>query len=257
MDFLKAVNPDSVPDWQTFVKVDIFRPVRLLFTEPIVFIASCMGGTAMAIIYLFTEALPHIYEAMGMNQEQSSLPFLAIGLGFILNVPGRILDYRMANAHSKSHSLSPEYKLRGLAYAAPTLAASLWCFAWTIPPKVHGLHWIVSAASLLGVGYGRNELAIVLNGYMADSYLSYSASAFAAYALVRCLLSATFPLFAPMMFQSLGANVAVSILAGAMTVFSVFPLLFQRHGKSIRERSKFAQHSIQVYKENTVENDGS
>ncbi|CAG7960125.1 unnamed protein product [Penicillium salamii] len=258
MRSLQAVNPDSVPDWKAFVTVDLFRPVRLLFTEPIVFAVSAMSGTAMAIIYLFTEALPHIYEDMGINKEQSSLPFLAIGFGFILNIPGRILDHRTANVQCKNNrSLPPEYKLRGLAFAAPALAAALWWFAWTIPPDITGVHWSVSVIALLGVGYGRNELAIVLTGYIADSYLLYSASAFAAYALMRSILSATFPLFAPVMFQSLGANVAVSVLAATMTVFSIVPILFQRHGKAIRERSKFAQYSLKIYKETTVEKDGT
>ncbi|KAJ5902007.1 MFS general substrate transporter [Penicillium taxi] len=258
MHSLEAFNPDSVPDWQKFVKNDLFRPVRLLFTEPIVFAVSIMGGTAMAIIYLFTEALPTIYQAMGLSQEKSSLPFLAIGLGFLFNIPGRILEYQTANAYCKEkHSLSPEHKLKGLVFAAPALAAALWCFAWTIPPNVHNVHWIFSVISLLVVGYGRNEIAIVLTGYMANSYLSYSSSAFAANALMRSILSATFPLFAPMMFKALGANVSVSILASTMTVFSVIPLLFQRHGKSIRERSKFAQYSMSMYEKTTVEKDGS
>lgn len=258
IDTLEALNPDSVPDWQTFVRVDLARPLRLLFTEPIVFAVSVIGGTSMAIIYLFTEALPHIYEAQGFNHEQSSLPFLAIGLGFVFNIPGRVSDIRTANAlRENGCSPPPEYKLGGLTFAAPVLALALWWFAWTIPPAVQGIHWMVSILALLAIGYGRNELSIILTGYMADSYSAYTGSAFAAYGLSRAILSAVFPLFAPVMFDSLGANVAVSVLAGTMTVFIIIPLLFQRHGRAIRERSKFAKYSMKVYQETSIEKDGT
>ncbi|KAJ5225329.1 hypothetical protein N7468_006554 [Penicillium chermesinum] len=218
IDSLQALNHDKPPDWQTFVSNKL--------------------GTALGIIYLFTEALPHIYEDMGLNQEQSSLPFFALGFASIFNIPGRIIDHQAAKKKDKGeHLASPEYKLKGLTFAAPVLALGLWWFAWTIPP-----------------GF---KLAIVLNGYLADSYLSYSSSVFAAVGLTRAVMSAMFPLFAPPMFEALGSNIAVSVLAAAMTVFSLFPFLFQRYGAWLRARSKFAQHSIQVYKENTVENDGS
>ncbi|CAG8166889.1 unnamed protein product [Penicillium salamii] len=258
IETLECLNHDSVPDMKTFVQVNLGRPVKLLCTEPIVFCVSFMGGTAMAIIYLLTEALPKIYEAKGFDHEQSSLPFLALGIGFIFNVPGRLADVRTANALRKNDChVPPEYKLAGLKFAAPILAGALWWFAWTIPPTIQGVHWIVSVFALLAIGYGRNELSIVLTGYLADSYSAYTGSAFAAWGLLRAILSAVFPLFAPVMFDALGANVAVSVLAGAMTVFMIIPLSFRRYGKALRERSKFAQYSMQRYKETTVEKDGT
>ncbi|KAJ5354508.1 hypothetical protein N7541_005552 [Penicillium brevicompactum] len=258
IETLEPLNHDTVPDWQTFVTVDLGRPLKLLFTEPIVFSASLMGGTAMAIIYLLTEALPHIYEAKGFNHQQSSLPFLAIGLGFILNIPGRLVDVRAVNELRRNDCfIAPEYKLSGLKFAAPVLAGALWWFAWTIPPSIQGVHWIVSVLALLGIGYGRSEIMIILTGYLADSYSAYTGSAFAAWGLVRSVLSAVFPLFAPAMFDNLGANVGVSVLAATMTVFIIVPILFRIYGKRLRERSKFAQYSMQRYKETTVEQDGT
>jgi hypothetical protein len=216
-----------------------------------------MGGTAMAILYLLTEALPRIYEAKGFNPQEASLPFLALGIGFIFNIPGRILEHRAANAIRKTAcSLDPEYRLGGLTFAAPALAGALWWFAWTIPPLVQGVHWVVPVLALLAIGYGRNELSIVLTGYMADGYSSYAGSAIAAWSLTRAVLSAIFPLFAPVMFSALGANIAVSVLAATMTVFIIIPIMFQRYGKTIRERSKFAAYSMQVYQKHTVEKHG-
>lgn len=193
MESLEAVNPDSVPDWKIFVQRDILRPVRLLFTGLIVLAVSAMGGTAVAIIYLFTEALLHIYEAMGINKKQSSLPFLAIGLAFMLNVPGNPLQERSSSATRIQVERTDFCGLRSSSISVVVCLEIL---------PGSDLSWIVSVIALLGVGYGRNELAIVL------------------------------------------------------TPRSV-PFLFQRHGRSIRKRSKFAQYSMKISKETTVEKDGT
>lgn len=254
---LKALNPDHTPDMRTFARVALFRPVQLFFTEPIVFMVSIMSAVAFALIYLFTEALPPIYRSMGFSNTTCSLPFLAIGVGLISGLLTRIADHRTIVKHkAEGRLIEPEHKLLGFSIGAPLLAGGLWWFAWTIPPKIVGITWIASVMPLVLIGYALNEFDSVLAGYLADSYLSYAASGFAALSLVRTSLSAAFPLFATEMFDRLGANVAVSILAAFATLFCVIPPLFNKYGKLIRARSKFARYSLQVYQENGVDKDG-
>ncbi|EFE34070.1 uncharacterized protein ARB_07021 [Trichophyton benhamiae CBS 112371] len=254
---LKALNPDHTPDMKTFARIALFRPLKLFFTEPIVFMVATISAVAFALIYLFTEALPPIYEDLGFSSANSSLPFLAIGIGLISGVLTRIFDHRMITRYQREGKvLQPEHKLVGFSIGAPVLAVGLWWFAWTIPPRVPGVHWVVSAISLVLIGYALNEFDAVLAGYLADSYLSYSASGFAALSLVRSTLSAVFPLFAGRMYEVLGANLATSILAALATVFCIIPPLFTRYGPRIRARSKFARYSLQVYQENGVDKDG-
>lgn len=256
-DKLEALNPDSTPDFRTFVRTALFRPLRLFFTEPIVFACSIMQGACVALIYLFTEALPPIYQSMGFDPAPSSLPFFAIGLGFLLNILTRMWDFRVVKKQKEAGLKStPEDKLTGLFFAAPALAAGLWWFAWIIPPATTHVYWFVSCVPLFFVGFALNEFATVLAGYMADSYLGYAASGFAALALARSTLSAMFPLFADKMFSALGPNVAVSVLASLATVFCAIPLIFAYYGRYLREKSKFAKYSSQVYAENTVDQEG-
>jgi hypothetical protein len=106
------------------------------------------------------------------------------------------------------------------------------------------------------IGYAVNEFDSVLTGYLADSYLSYTASGFAALLLLRSLMSAMFPLFGTRMFDGLDANVASSILAALATLFFVVTPLFVKYGKQIRGRSKFARYSLQAYEENGVDKHG-
>ncbi|KAL4802817.1 major facilitator superfamily domain-containing protein [Aspergillus unguis] len=250
---LQALDPDQVPKLRDFVREGLLRPLRLFFTEPIVCACSLMSGCTVALLYLFTESLPSIYESMGFTNPHSNLPFFAIGIGFLPCFLIRLMDQRVAaQRHQDGLPLLPENKLMGIVLGGPFLTVGLWWFAWMVPPAVQGVHWFVSMIPLLFVGFALNEFGTVLAGYLADSYHSYAASAFAAMSLARSSLSAIFPLIAPKMFSALGANIALSILAAGALAFCPIPFIFRYYGRSLRQRSKFAQYSLRVYEENTM-----
>jgi hypothetical protein len=62
-------------------------------------------------------------------------------------------------------------------------------------------------------------------------------------------MSGIVPLFTRQMFEGLGANVAVSILAGVASLFCIVPPLFLCFGERIRQRSKFASYSWKIHEE--------
>ncbi|KAL2823882.1 major facilitator superfamily domain-containing protein [Aspergillus cavernicola] len=257
IDCLVSSNPDSAPDLRTFVRVALGRPIRLFFTELIVFTVSVMSAVATALVYLFTQALPPIYESLGFTPKQACLPFVAIGAGLSLGLLTRYLDMHLIERRRKhGHILLPEHKLAGFWIGSGVLAGALWVFAWTIPPAIQGLHWVVSILALVLIGYALNEIDYVLGGYLADSYLSYAASGLAALSLIRALLSGILPLVSSPMFGQLGPNVAVSLLAAVATAFCLVPPLFSRFGETIRARSKFAKYSLDMYHEHSVDEDG-
>ncbi|KAG6006700.1 hypothetical protein E4U21_006775 [Claviceps maximensis] len=250
---LKALNPDHTPDLKTFVQVGLSRPLRLFFTEPIVFMVSSMSAFASALIYLFTEALPPIYESMGFSATAASLCFLALAIGLPLGVLTRVRDHRMlGRCEQRGEAAEPEQKILGFCIAAPVLAGGLWWFTWTIPPAAAGIPWTVPTLALVLVGYAVNEFDTVLAGYLADSYLSYAASGFAALSILRSLMSAVFPMMATTLFAGLGANGACLALSVLATLFCAVPPLFTVYGKRIRMRSEFARFSLKIYKENSV-----
>lgn len=276
-DSLQAQNPDHTPDFRTFVRNVFLRPLYLLLTEPIVILVSILSAIAFGLIYLFTEALPVVYSLYNFTPQQSSLTFLAIALGLFLGIFLRLHDVRLlrlirhgvaassdqdlslglgADHHQPPPpTISPEDKLLGFRVAAPTLALSLWLFAWTTPPLVPRCPWPISVLALVPVGFAVNEFDAVLAGYMADSYTVYAASAFASLSILRSLASATFPLFARKMYErsgGFGPNAATSVLAGAATLACLCPVVFVRYGRKIRQVSRFAQYSLKVHDENAV-----
>ena len=143
----------------------------------------------------------------------------------------------------------------GFAFAAPALALGLGWFAWTVPPAVTGLHWAAPTTALILVGFAVNELAYVLSGYLSDSYLLYSASAFSGLAFVRAIVSGLMPLIAHEMYTGLSANIAGTILAGVATLFCIVPWIFFRYSRKLRERSPFARFSLETHHKTKVESD--
>ncbi|OBT84330.1 hypothetical protein VE02_07271 [Pseudogymnoascus sp. 03VT05] len=240
-------SADVTPNLATFGRIALIRPLRLFFTEPIVFFVSLMSAISWALIYLFAESLPSVYASLGFTGPSTSLAFIPLLLGIPLSILFRIHDQRALSRRERANlALNPEQKLTGFVIAAPALAVGLWIFAWTIPPAVPNLNWAISMIGLVLVGFATNEFACTLSGYLADSYTIYASSAFAALAFLRAVLAGIFPLFAPRMYSALGQNLASTVLAAVATCFCGAALLFMKYGKAVRQKSKFAGHSLVV-----------
>ncbi|KAL0933482.1 MFS multidrug transporter [Colletotrichum truncatum] len=219
-------------------KLDLLRPLRLLFTEPIVFLVAFISAIAFGLVYLFTEVLPMVYASLGFENGWKNLPFLALGIGMILSILTRFYDLRVLK-NSSTTFIAPESKFAGFLIGAPALAIGLWWFAWTIPPHAI-LHWAIPTAALIPIGYAVNEFDYVLAGYLSDCYETYTASSFAALALTRSFFCATFPLFGGTLFHSLNFNNASSLFATLATVLCIVPPILLRYGSRLRARSAYA-----------------
>ncbi|KAL4776471.1 subtilisin-like protein [Aspergillus nidulans var. acristatus] len=249
------------PIMGTFITADLHWTwlfyVAAIVTGILTLLLLGIRESPTALVYLFTQCLPPIYKTLGFSERQACLPFIAIGAGLSLGLLTRYLDMHLIERRRRHGTiLLPEHKLAGFWIGSGVLASALWVFAWTIPPAVQHLHWIVSVLALVLIGYALNEIDYVLGGYLADSYLSYAASGLAALSLIRALLSGILPLVSSPMFTNLGANVAVSLLAAVATLFCLVPPLFSRFGETIRARSKFAKYSLDMYQEHSVDEDG-
>ncbi|KUJ08940.1 MFS multidrug transporter [Mollisia scopiformis] len=251
----RIFNPDHTPDLRTFAKVALTRPIRLFCTEPIVFVVAIMSSVGWALIYFFTEALPIIYSNFNLSPDQSSLMFLAMGVGISIGILPRIHDWRKLKQRIVDQKpLHPEDKLIGFSFAAPSLAFGLWWLSLTVPPRSH-FHWSVTVVGLIPIGFATNEFACTLSGYLGDTYTIYASSAFAAMSFLRAILGGVFPLFGRPMYVSLGSNTATMIIASLATVFCATPILFTRYGRAIRKRSKFASYSLEVNNETQIHAD--
>lgn len=237
---LSIKHKDHVPDLRTFIRINLLRPINLFCTEPIVFAVTIMGATVEASAYLMTEVLPKLYEGFGYDIRQSGLVFLALGLGAVtLPLLTRLYDSRISK--KKSDNLQPEDKLLGFYIAAPIQTVALWWFAWTTPPFGSSLSPLISIAALVPVGFAINEFDYVLIGYICDTYTTVAGSANAPLCIIRALLIAVYPLFAPALYDNLGNNIAGSVLAAIATLYCFVAVAFWRYGARMRERSSWVK----------------
>lgn len=116
---------DCRPDMETFLRTSLTLPVRMFFTEPIVFLTSIMGATVYGAIYLFSAALPAVYQdSFHFSALQSSSVFMAIAVGVVASFLPRLYDMRLLGSRDQN-SIQPEEKLFGFYVAAPVLAIGL------------------------------------------------------------------------------------------------------------------------------------
>ena len=178
-----------------------------------------MDSVATALFYLQAESLLIVYKSLGISASQASLSLISVGIGCLLGFLPRFYDHRLLNRRWKERkNLEPEDKLFGFAVGAPILAVALWWFSWSIPPQVH-THWVVSMLALIPAGFALNDITFTLQGYLADSYTIYAASAFAGALLSRSILIANVLPFTRYMYTNISANAATSILAAAASLF--------------------------------------
>lgn len=247
-DGLYFESIDNVPSFGAFCQTSLILPVRLFCTEPIVFLTSTMAATVCAIVYVFPEAFPVVFaDAFDFAPRQCSLVNLAISVGVLNTFLPRLYDIRVSNRCRCNNVVAqPEDKIFGFLVAAPVLAIAFWWFGLTVPPLVNGLSPWIPIISLALVGFSVVEFDTVLAGYLTDTYTSHAASANASLSFLRAVLSGVLPLFGHRMFSRLGANNAMFGLAGLATLYCGVAILFAKYGKSIRLRSKFAQHAQSV-----------
>ena len=125
---IKMLNPDSAPNYRVLLQITLVRPLRLLFTEPIIMIVAALGSVTCALFYLSAEALLLIFESYGWSPQSASLSFIPIIIGCLCGFLTRLYDYqRLSNRKKSGKPLEPEHKLMGFALAAPSLAAGKIC----------------------------------------------------------------------------------------------------------------------------------
>lgn len=242
-DRLTADSVHQLPSASEFVQTTLTQPVRLFFTEPVIFWVSIMGATVYGNIYLFSEALTVVYkDGFHFSERPASLVFLSFGVGILPTFLPRIYDFMFANRrHRQGLPMEPEDKMFGFYVAAPILAIGLWWFSFTVPPLIDNITPWASIISLVLIGYATVEFDNVLSGYLTDTYMSYAASANAPMSFLRAILSGGFPLFGHQMFRGLGSNNALFILAGISTMFCGVAVWLRLKAKVLRLRSPFAE----------------
>lgn len=225
-----------------FIAVDLFRPIHMLLTEPIVaFIClyvACIFGTLFMFFGTFFYIFGNTYH---FTLIQSGLVFLAIAFGCVLGalMMGLCdgLLYRPKARLFPPHRIPPEYRLYPAMIGSVILPISLFWFGWTARPDINPTVPIVAVVLF---GLGNIGLFISSLQYMGDAYhASTVASASSANSLARYTFAAAFPFFCIQMYTKLGTGWATSLLGFVSVALLPVPWVLFRYGGKLRAKSKY------------------
>ncbi|TFK47416.1 MFS polyamine transporter [Heliocybe sulcata] len=219
----------------------LFRPFHMLVQEPILVLVTVYLAVVYGVLYSLFEALPVIFiTRRGFTIPQNGLIFIGVGIGAILgslvnlyftrHYPALIVKWRGFPP--------PEQRLFGAMAAGPCLVVGAFWLGWS--GEYAAVPWYVPALSTILIGLSVNLVFMSFLSYLVDTYLMYSASAFAANTFVRSGVAAAFPLFTVQMFTALGVNWAGTLIGFVALALAPSPFLFYKYGPAIRSRSKFA-----------------
>ncbi|KAJ6784104.1 hypothetical protein PWT90_08582 [Aphanocladium album] len=239
----KVVAPRELEetDVRQLLSVVLARPLRMLFTEPIVACCCAYLGLVYAVFYMSFQAYPLIYQGVyGLSPGETGLTYLSVGVGAAIALPifwnwDAVLD--RARARGAAWVQREEYRRLPLAcVGGPLFVISLFWMGWTARPSVH---FVVPLLAGVPFGVGMVLIFFAILNYLVDAYEIFAASANAASSTSRSVLAVVLPLASSRMFARLGIAGACSLLAGLLTLMCLIPFIFIWKGESIRARSKF------------------
>lgn len=234
-------NIDGKRSLHSLFAINLTRPIRFLFTEPITFSAALYNGFIFGVVFLFNEAYPLVFgTAHGFNTGEVGLTFAGICIG---NLIGGLIypfqnKYYLRKVRENGGKSVPEARFWMARWGAVMIPVSLFWFAWT---SYSSIHWIVPALATIFFGLGIFLVILSFLSYVVDSYQTYSASSLAGVILVRNLVGAGFPLFSTQMYEKLGNQWASSLLAFLALVLVPIPFILFYKGEAIRLRSPWAR----------------
>ncbi|GFF82660.1 uncharacterized transporter C569.05c [Aspergillus lentulus] len=242
---IHAKQEEIEVEFGELIRKNFSRPLRILFTEPILLLLSIYMAFLYGLLYLFLTAYPIVFQRIhGFSKGVGGLPYFGIIIGEFL---GGICIIMLQPWYNRRLSANkdipiPEWRLPPAIIGGVAFSGGLFWFGWS--GYRSDIHWIVPTLSGLLTGFGLFCIFLQCLNYIVDAYLVFAASALAANSVLRSIAGAGFPLFATYMFNALGVNWTGTILGCVAAILMPIPLLFYLYGPKIREKSKFAMEYI-------------
>jgi DHA1 family multidrug resistance protein-like MFS transporter len=238
---IHAKQEEIEVDFKELLVKNVARPLRILFTEPIVLLISIYMAFVYGLLYTFLTAYALVFQGVyGFNAGVGGLPYFGLVVGEIIAFIIVILmnPSYVRKLKANNNIPVPEWRLPLVMAGAPIFAAGLFWFGWT--GYTSSIPWIVPTLSGLFTGFGIFAIFLQLLNYIIDAYLMFAASAIAGNTFLRSLFGAAFPLFARYMYEGIGINYGQTLIGAVAAVLVPLPFIFYFMGRKIRAKSTFA-----------------
>ncbi|KAI1333749.1 polyamine transporter 3 [Xylariaceae sp. FL0016] len=153
------------------IKISLFRPFVLAFTEPILWFFNLWISLIYGILYLCFVAYPIVFtQHRGWGPGLSGLAFVGIGIGTMIAIVCEPLWRRIINTHPKDPKtgrVPPEATARVMIIGAILTPLGQLGFSWTCLPI--WIHWAVPIAFGIPFGMGNALSFIYGSNYLAGA----------------------------------------------------------------------------------------
>lgn len=231
----------------------VYRPVYLLFTEPVLIATTFWSAFSFGTVFLFTQSTEQVYiELYGWHVWSTGYIQIAIVIGEIL---GWFATFYGTRLYLKSASRNTETPGRPIPEARlyvsifgsfVGIVGGMFVYAWTSYPS---LPWIAPTIGLGMVGFGIQTVVSAAADYIEDAYAAsgYAASAISGVAAGENIVAGILPLATQSMYTKFGFQWASSLLGFIALILGFAPVVFVWKGRTFRERSPFMKSGGQTY----------
>ncbi|KAF2734368.1 MFS general substrate transporter [Polyplosphaeria fusca] len=202
-----------------FLLSEFARPIVYLILDPALLLAAWFYSVCFGVIYLVIVTFSKYAEVFANGYHHSvgivGTDFLAVGIGMIIGtiVTIKIMDAVFKKSDTPSTTSSkPAYKpeSRLLSCIIGTLLTSSGLFIYGF--SALRTHFMVPLVGMAIFAIGAVNIMLAIQLYAIDGF-KFPASAFASLQVLRCIFAGAFPLFGPELFESLGIDWGVALLA--------------------------------------------
>jgi hypothetical protein len=219
------------------LKQGLIRPLKLLYSSPIVLLLSIYMSFVFGLLFLLLTTITQVYiQTYGWSPELCGLSFLGIGLGNFLGIAfvARTSDATIVRLTKRNNGVyEPEFRLPTCVFFGFLIPISFFWYGWT---SYYHVHWIVPIIGLLPFGCGAMGIFAPIQTYLIDSFPQHAASAVAGLTSLRCLFGAVLPLAGPSMYKSLGLGWGNTLLGLVAVAMIPFPALIYKYGGMVRKK---------------------
>lgn len=145
-------------DFKSIVTKQISRPLRMLFTEPMVTCMTLYASFVYGLLYLTFVVFPIVFEEIrGWKPVVSALPFFALFVGVLLALAIILMNqprYTRIVDENKGRPV-PEARLPPMLIGGVLFVIGLFWFGWTAAPSHH---WLLPVIAAVFIGAGFNVI---------------------------------------------------------------------------------------------------
>ena len=161
-------GPMGLAGLKFLLVITLFRPVHMIFTEPIVGFFSLYIGFIFSVLFGLFEAFPIVFEGVyGFSLGKAGLPWLGVFVGVVLaTITVIVLDrycfrkqYELSLREGRGGIVAPEHRLYAAMLGSLGIPIGLFWFAWTSRKSVH---WISPTLASIPFAWGNLSVFVSL-----------------------------------------------------------------------------------------------